>query len=394
MDARKTALRFVILIGILSFFADFTYEGSRSIIGPFLSTLKANAFIVGAVSGLGELLGYGLRLVSGRLADRTRKFWPITIVGYIVQMSSVPLLALAGNWQMAAVLIILERVGKATRNPPRDVMLSHAGHQMGGYGWAFGLHEALDQLGALFGPLAVAGALALRGDYRLAFAALLIPAAINLGLVMLARILYAHPEKMEPDAPPLRGTPRVWAAGLPRAFWVYLSGAALVAAGFADFPLIAFHFAQAGTVSSRFIPVFYAVAMGVSGVGSLVFGRLFDRFGFSVLIALTVGTAFFAPLVFLGGFWPALVGAALWGLGMGVHESIIPAAVAPMVGMDRRASAYGLFTAGYGVAWFLGSAALGLLYGGSLTAVIVVSLVLQLAAVPSFLAVARITRPK
>jgi MFS family permease len=388
MDAKKTAFRFVILIGILSFFADFTYEGSRSIIGPFLSTLKANAFIVGAVSGLGELLGYGLRLVSGRLADRTRKFWPITIVGYVVQMSSVPLLALAGNWPMAAVLIILERVGKATRNPPRDVMLSHAGHQMGGYGWAFGLHEALDQLGALFGPLAVAGALALRGDYRLAFAALLIPAAINLGLVMLARILYAHPEKMEPAAPPIQ------AAGLPRAFWVYLSGAALVAAGFADFPLIAFHFAQAGAVSSRFIPVFYAVAMGVSGAGSLVFGRLFDRFGFSVLIALTIGTAFFAPLVFLGGFWPALAGAALWGLGMGVHESIIPAAVAPMVGTDRRASAYGLFTAGYGVAWFLGSAALGLLYGASLTAVIVVSLGLQLAAVPSFLAVARITRPK
>jgi MFS family permease len=387
MDARRTALRFVILIGILSFFADFTYEGSRSIIGPFLSTLQANAFIVGAVSGFGELLGYGLRLVSGRLADRTRKFWPITIVGYVVQMSSVPLLALAGNWQMAAVLIILERVGKATRNPPRDVMLSHAGHQMGGYGWAFGLHEALDQLGALFGPLAVAGALALRGDYRLAFAALLIPAAINLGLVLLARILYAHPEKMEPDAPPIQ------AVGLPRAFWIYLSGAALVAAGFADFPLVAFHFTQAGTVSSQYIPVFYAVAMGVSGAGSLVFGRLFDRFGFSVLIALTIGTAFFAPLVFLGGFWAALAGAALWGLGMGVHESIIPAAVAPMAGPDRRASAYGLFTAGYGVAWFLGSAALGLLYGFSLYAVVGVSVVLQLAAVPSFLVVSRITRP-
>ena len=387
-DHRQTAVRFVVLIGILSFFADFTYEGSRSILGPFLATLQANAFIVGVVSGLGELLGYGLRVVSGRLADRTQKFWPITIFGYVIQMSSVPLLALAGNWPAAAALIILERIGKATRNPPRDVMLSHAATQAGGYGWAFGLHEALDQFGALFGPLAVAGALALRGDYRLAFAALAVPAAINLGLVVAARLLYPHPEEMEQD------TQDTSSRGLPRVFWIYLAGAVLVAAGFADFPLIAYHFAKASTVPTRFIPVFYAVAMGVSGTGSLVFGRLFDRFGFAVLIVLTVCTALFAPLVFLGGFWGALLGMALWGIGMGVHESIIPAAVAPMVASTRRASAYGLFTAGYGIFWFLGSAALGFLYGVSLSALIATSMVLQLAAVPFFVLAARRRRPR
>jgi predicted MFS family arabinose efflux permease len=379
---RQTALKFVLLIGILSFFADFTYEGSRSILGPYLASLQASAFIVGVVSGLGELLGYGLRLVSGRLADRTQEFWPITIVGYFVQMSSVPLLALAGNWQMAAVLIILERVGKATRNPPRDVMLSHAAKQMG-YGWAFGVHEALDQFGALFGPLTIAGMLALRGDYHLAFAALAVPAMINLSLLLLAHRIYPHPEEMEGSAPDVQ------TRGLPRVFWLYLAGAVLVAAGFADFPLIAYHFAQTSTVSPELIPVFYAVAMGVSGTGSLVFGRLYDRFGFSVLIVLTIIAAIFAPLVFLGGFWAALIGMALWGLGMGVHESIIPAAVAPMVAPQHRASAYGLFTAGYGIFWFLGSAAIGFLYGVSLPAMIAFSVVLQLAAVPWFLSVAR-----
>jgi MFS family permease len=325
--------------------------------------------------------------VSGRLADRTQKFWPITIFGYVIQMSSVPLLALAGNWQMAAVLIILERMGKATRNPPRDAMLSHAAEQAGGYGWAFGLHEALDQLGALFGPLAVAGALALRGDYHVAFAALALPAVINLVLVVTARLLYAHPEKMESHPPDVQ------TQGLPRVFWIYLAGAVLVAAGFADFPLIAYHFAGASTVPSRFIPVFYSVAMAVSGAGSLVFGRLFDKFGFAVLIVLTFVSALFAPLAFLGGFWGALIGVALWGLGMGVHESIIPAAVAPMVASTRRASAYGLFTAGYGVFWFLGSALLGFLYGISLYALIAVSMALQLAAVPMFLSCARRKRP-
>lgn len=380
----RTAFRFVLLIGILSFFADFTYEGSRSILGPFLAVLGASGTVVGVVTGFGELLGYGLRLVSGRLADATGRFWPITIVGYIVQMASVPALALVDTWPKAAVLIILERVGKAVRNPPRDVMLSHAAKQVGGYGWVFGLHEALDQFGAMFGPLAVAAVLAHKGDYHLAFGVLLVPAVINLALVAVARLLYPRPQDLEIGTPP-----NVHGKGLPNVYWVYLAGAALVAAGFADYPIMAFHLSRTGVVTGDWIAIFYAIAMAVSGTGSLVLGRLFDRFGFRVLIALTLVSALFAPLVFLGGFWVALIGAAIWGLGMGVHESIIPAAVAPMVPVQRRASAFGTFTAGYGVFWFLGSAAIGILYDHSVPAVIAFCVITQLAAIPVFAWVGR-----
>jgi MFS family permease len=376
--AQQSALRFIILIGILSFFADFTYEGSRSIIGPYLATLQATGAIVGIVTGFGELLGYGLRLFSGRWADATGRYWPITIFGYVVQMASVPALALTGSWPAAAVLIILERVGKAIRNPPRDVMLSYAGKQVGGYGWAFGLHEALDQFGAMFGPLAVAAVLAHAGSYREAFAVLLVPAVVNLSLVLLARVVYPKPQDMETSRPEIAGS------GLPRLFWIYLVGAILVAAGFADYPLIAFHLSRNGTVAGEWIAIFYAVAMAVSGTGSLIFGKLFDRFGFTVLVVLTLISILFAPLVFLGDFWAALIGAAIWGLGMGVHESIIPAAVAPMVPVNRRASAFGLFTAGYGIFWFIGSAAIGILYDVSLPAVIAFCVLTQLAAVPIF----------
>lgn len=381
---RSMALRFIVLIGILSFFADFTYEGSRSIIGPYLGTLGATGFIIGIVTGFGELLGYGLRLFTGRWADATGRYWPITIFGYVVQMASVPALALTGNWPEAAVLIILERVGKAIRNPPRDTMLSHAGKQVGGYGWAFGLHEALDQFGAMFGPLVVAAILAHKGSYHEAFAVLLIPALINLSLVLLARWLYPKPEDMEASSPPLTG-----GSHLPRLFWIYLAGAALVAAGFADYPLIAYHFSQTHVVPGDWIAIFYSVAMAVSGTGSLVFGRLFDRFGFSVLIVLTLVSAAFAPLVFFGGFWVALAGAAVWGLGMGVHESIIPAAVAPMVPMQRRASAFGLFTAGYGIFWFIGSTIIGVLYDISIPAVVAFCIAAEIAAVPIFILVSR-----
>ncbi|MGB8885929.1 MAG: MFS transporter [Candidatus Korobacteraceae bacterium] len=372
---KAKALRFVLLIGVVSLFADLTYEGSRSITGQFLATLGTSATVVGVVAGLGELLGYGLRLVSGRLSERTQKFWPITLFGYFIQMISVPLLALAGNWQVAALLILVERVGKATRNPPRDVMLSHAAKQIG-YGWGFGVHEALDQLGALFGPLLVAAVVAHRGNYRDAFAVLLVPALLTLTLVTGARFVYPRPEDLETH------TAELHAEGFSRSYWIYLGAAALVAAGFADFQLIAYHFQKADAFKVSWIPILYAVAMGVSGAGSLAFGRMFDRFGTRVLIPLTVVSALFAPFVFFGGFWTAVIGAALWGLGMGVHESIVPAAVAGLVSPQRRPSAYGMFTGAYGVAWFAGSAIEGVLYDHSVTAVVVFCLTIQMLAVP------------
>lgn len=255
-------------------------------------------------------------------------------------------------------------------------MLSYAAQRVAGYGWVFGIHESLDQLGALFGPLVISLVLARRGSYRESFAVLALPALINLCFVGVARWLYPRPQELA--AQTLAGTNK----GLPSVFWVYVLGAGLIAAGFADYPLIAYHFSRAHIVLNEWIAAFYAVAMAVSGSGSLLFGRLFDRYGFRVLIGLTLLSAFFAPLVFLGNFWVALIGVAMWGLGMGAHESIIPAAVAPMVASTHRASAFGIFTAGYGAFWFAGSTAIGVLYGRSLWAAIVFCVLAQLAAIP------------
>jgi MFS family permease len=378
---RSAGFKFVLLIGVVSFFADCTYEGSRSITGPYLAILGASGTAVGVVAGLGELLGYSLRLVSGPLSERTGKFWPVTLFGYFVQMLSIPTLALVSSWPSAAVLIVLERVGKAIRNPPRDVMLSHAAEEMG-YGWGFGLHEAMDQTGALLGPLLVAGVLFSWHEYPKAFGALLLPALIALTMLLVARVTYPQPEDLKVEL-----SPDVQGSGLPSVFWVYLFGAALVAAGFADFALIAFHFQKAGSVPALWVPMLYSVAMATSGAGSLIFGRLFDRRGISVLVPLTLISSLSTPLVFLGNFWSALCGVALWGLGMGVHESIIPAAVAVMVPRQRRGSAFGIFTAGYGVSWLLGSVVIGFLYDLSLPALVAFSFIAQIAAVPLFVKV-------
>jgi MFS family permease len=386
-DSRKTALRFVVLLGVVSLFADMTYEGARSITGPFLAVLGASGTAVGLVAGLGELIGYGLRLVSGYLADRTRRYWSLTLFGYGVNVLAVPMLAMAHRWEAAAALMIAERVGKAIRTPARDVMLAQATHRIG-HGWGFGLHEALDQVGAVTGPMLVALILFGQGTYPLAFAALLVPALLTLGVLTVAWRLFPDPRRLE--ASPAAGpeTDR-----LPAAFWLYVAASALIAAGFADFPLIAYHFQKNQVVGPGGIPVLYAVAMGVDAVAALLLGRWFDRMGLGVLMAATLLSTWFAPLVFLGGAGAALIGVGLWGIGLGAQESILRATVAGMVPTARRGVAYGLFNASYGVAWFLGSAVMGFLYDASPYRLIAFSVAAQLAALPLLWAVARRTIP-
>lgn len=379
---KKTAVRFVILLGFVSLFGDMTYEGARSITGPYLALLGASATAVGFVAGFGELIGYSLRLVSGYLSDRTGRYWAFTLVGYAINLLAVPLLALAGRWEIAATLMIAERVGKALRTPARDAMLSHATKEVG-RGWGFGLHEAMDQIGAMLGPLIVAGVMVIRGSYETGFVVLLLPALLALSVLLAARWLYPRPQELEPVAASVK------TSGLPRIFWLYLAGVALLAAGFADFPLIAFHFEKAGSVSANWIPIFYAVAMGVDALAALIFGRLYDQHGLAVLLAVAFMSAFFAPLVFTSSFWAALAGMALWGISMGAQESVMRAAVAGMVSPDRRGSAYGVFNTGYGLAWFAGSALMGILYDISLPALIAFSVLSQLTAVPVLYRLAR-----
>lgn len=373
------ALNFVILLGVVSLFADMTYEGARSAVGPFLGMLGASAFAIGVVSGGGELVGYALRLWSGRLADRTRHYWAITFAGYALNLLAVPLLALAGNWQVAAALVILERTGKALRTPARDAMLSYATKSTG-RGWGFGLHEALDQIGATVGPLVLTVVIAQNADYRRGFVALLIPAVAALVTLTVAWRLYPRPQDLE-----LPDVSLVASAGFPKAYWVYLSGSALVAAGYADYPLLAYHFGRASTVGLAWIPALYALAMGVDAIAAVIFGRWFDRSGVSVLVASTVLSAGFAPLGFgtRGEF--AVFGTILWGIGMGAQESIMRAAVANMTSPTRRATAYGVFNLGYGLAWFAGSAFMGWIYAHSIGGLMAFSVIAQLLAIPCFI---------
>jgi MFS-type transporter involved in bile tolerance (Atg22 family) len=368
-------LKFIILLGMVSLFADVTYEGARSITGPFLATFGASAAVVGFVAGLGELIGYGLRIASGYYVDKTQQYWAITISGYLINLISVPLLALANQWWIAAGLIILERIGKAIRTPPRDAMLSHAGHQIG-LGFGFGVHEALDKIGAMLGPLMISIILFCKGDYQYGFAILSIPALCAIIILFYAKNIYQNPQSLEIKKE------NFTFKKMRNPFWLYLSASSLIAAGYADFSLMAYHFHKEAILTTLWIPIFYAIAMGINTLTAPLLGWIYDRQGFLILIIINFFSCFFAPLVFLGKEKLALLGIILWGIGYGAQASLMRAIIAQMTPKNKRASSYGIFNASFGIFWFFGSFLMGLLYDYSKLYLVVFSIVIQLLAIP------------
>jgi MFS family permease len=355
----------------VSLFADLCYEGMRSGIGPYLALMGASGTAVGIVSGTGEAVGYALRYWSGSLADRTHAYWAITISGYAVNLVAVPLLALAGGWPMVAALVAFERMGKGFRSPAKSTLTSFAASDLGA-GRAFAINEAMDQVGGLLGPLAVAGVLAWKGEtlsgFGWAFVLLAVPAAISVAVLLRARRLYPDPRQIEGDQPADA------AAKLGPSYRIYLLGVALVAIGLADWPLLAYHLEKANVLDAKWLPIAYSAAMGFDGLVSLSAGLWFDKnrarggTGAAVLATFVIAGAAYAVFAFessatLRVF--AIAGVALWSLVHAATNSIGKAMIAALVPRAQRGRAYGTYYLVFGIAWWAGSVLLGALYDRS-----------------------------
>ena len=392
------AMLFLILFGVVSLFSDMTHEGASSIRGAYLALMGASAGVIGFVSGLGELIGYSMRYVFGKLTDRTRKYWPMTILGYVLDVLAVPALALVGErgWVWACLLLVIQRMGKAIKKPAKDTIMSFAASQEGA-GRSFGLQELLDQIGAFLGPvlLYLVMLLRTRGDtfrtYSLCFAVLAVPGAITLVLLLFTRYKFPNPERFEPE-------PRQYIPfRMKRSFVLYIAGISCFAFGFIDYSLIIMHVSRvytglaaglaetAALVTEGTLPLLYAGAMLVDAVAALVFGYLYDRIGVKALMISTLLSSVFAVFVFSMDSVPMLlIGVALWGVGMGAQESVLKAVVTSIVPKDSRATGYGVFECSFGVFWFLGSWLMGILYDVSIPAMAAVSVAAQLAAIPLY----------
>ena len=394
------AMIFIILFGIVSLFSDMTHEGASSIRGAYMSLLGASAGAIGFVSGLGELIGYSMRYVFGRLTDKTKRYWLMTIAGYVLDVLAVPALALVGEhgWIAACGLLIIQRMGKAIKKPAKDTIMSFAASQEG-VGKSFGIQEVLDQIGAFLGPVLLYIVMLFKTEgstfeiYSRCFAVLAVPGAITILLLLITKYKFPNPENFEPEEK--RFTP----FKVKKEFIFYIAGISLFAFGFIDYSIIIMHVSKTYTnisaqltetsslVNSGTLPLLYAGAMLVDAVAALVFGLMYDKKGVKALAWSTVISAPFAILVFGTKSTSALLlGIALWGVGMGAQESILKAAVTKMVPKSSRATGYGVFECSFGVFWFRGSWLLGVLYDISIPAMITVSVVSQLAAIPLYIA--------
>lgn len=386
-DKKKKTLSavmiFILLMGIVSLFSDMTHEGGRSVLGKYLNMTGASAATIGFISGLGELLGYGLRIISGRIADKHKNYWTLVIIGYVIQVLAIPALALVpeNGWIFACGLVLIERLGKAIKKPAKNTLVSFAASKVG-QGKGFALMEFLDQLGAFLGPFIVFGVCYFKGTenlfgtYHLSFAILGIPALITIALVVMSRFLFPHPEtfeKAKDDEEKFR---------FKKSFVFYMIAICLFAFGFVDFTLITLHSANSGVIPEEYLSLLYAGAMVIDAFAALFFGWLFDKIGMKALMISTLLCSAFGFLVFLTDK-PALMiaGIAIWGIGMGAQESIMKAAVSQIIPRNMRSTGFGIFETGFGIFWFLGSWIMGILYDVNTVVMVVVSAATMLSAI-------------
>jgi len=388
------ALAFIFLMGIVSLFSDMTHEGGRSILGEYLNIAGASAATIGFVSGIGELCGYSLRIISGLIADKTKSYWKLVIIGYVMQVLAIPALALVpeNGWIWACGLVILERIGKAVKKPAKNTLVSFASSEIG-EGKGFAYMEFLDQLGAFLGPVIlfvislVKGTGNLFDTYRLCFLILGIPAVITIALVVAAKIKYPNPEMFEKK----KDEPQEFK--VQKSFIFYMIAICMFAFGFVDFTLITLHAAKTSYFPTETLSLLYAAAMVVDAFAALFFGWLFDKIGLKALIFSTFASMFFAPFVFLGNNAVLMgVGIILWGVGMGAQESIMKAAVSKIIPRSMRSTGFGIFETGFGIFWFLGSWALGALYDINIAALVTVSAVVQLLAILFYVVCIRVDK--
>jgi len=378
---KRNAFLFLLLLGIISLLSDFTHEGARSIYGSYLGLIGASALVISFTSGLGEFIGQAFRLVTGPIADKTKKYWLMMFIGYALNLLVIPLLMFvdASIWEVAIILILLERVGKGIRAPAKSALTSFTASHLGA-GKSFAIQEAMDQFGAFLGPIFVFVVLSLNkgselDGYQLAFGLLGIFAILTLIILAISRYKYPHPDELETtkSKQSIRGN---------KAFKFYMIAVALIAFGFIDYPVLAFHMSDQYLIDITYIPLLYALAMGVDAIAALIFGHYFDKKGIVSLIWAIAITLFMAPIFFLStSLTGIIIGVILWGIGMGAQESILKAVVSTMVSKEKRATAYGIFYTVFGSAWFIGSLLIGVFYEINVLFVVLFSTTVELLAV-------------
>ncbi|MGJ7046064.1 MULTISPECIES: MFS transporter [Thermoanaerobacterium] len=375
---KKVAISVILLLGIVSAFGDITYEGARSVYGPYLKLLGANALIVGIVTGIGEFLASAIRIPVGYAIDKTSKPWLWTILGYGM-LISVPLLAITGKWPIAALLIILERTGKAIRSPGKDTILSHVSKKIG-TGLGFGLHELLDQIGGIIGPLIFTFVISFAGSYKTGFILMWIPAILTVIFVIYARSKVTNPAELEKNTKNASKNVDLLNKNFSRQYLYYMLFIFFAMLGFANYPIISYHFLSHKVLSQDAIPLLYALAMAVDGVSAVFIGKFYDKKGFLSLAVLPISTFLMTFMVFSNMPVLAIVSMLIWGFITSMQETTMRSVITDITYISERGKAFGVFSAVTGFSMFLGSTIFGYLYAHSINFIFLYSIIAEMIA--------------
>jgi MFS family permease len=351
---RKTAYTAILVMGIVSMLGDIVYESGRGIAPDYLLFLGASALMVGVVSGAGEFIGYAMRLVSGGLADRTRAYWFFIFVGYGLILA-IPLMGFTTSFELVMLLLVLERLGKALRAPSRDAVVSIVSKGIGS-GKAFGLHEAIDQIGAIVGPLIIGGVMFYTlNNYSISFKFLLVPYALML-------VAMAHTYSRIGKTVNIETKNTASSKGsLNKSFWLYSGAILFNAVGLIPVALILFKGSSIVQPLGEnwIVPFLYVVVQLVDAPMALVSGVFFDRIGVKVLVVPFVLSIFPAFLILYGGLVGVVAACIVYGLVLGMQESIYRAAVVNLAPLSIRGYAYGIFNVALGIGTLFSGAVFG-----------------------------------
>ena len=377
------AVRAIIIFGVISLLGDMVYESARGANSQYFELIGISAAKVGLVFGIGEFLGFFLRLISGVISDKSKKPWAFMFIGYGM-LFFVPLMGFTKNWNILFVLILMERIGKAIRNPSKDTVLSAISEDQVGVGLAFGLQEALDQVGAFLGPLIFTAVFYFTGkntlaEYSLGYKFLFMP------FVLLMLFLY-YSYRVITREDLLKNEYREFKSEkLQPIFWMYMAFTFFATLGFLNFSTLGYHMKSQNILTDGKITLIYSVAMIIDALTALIVGRLYDKLkeksgkkevGILVLGAIPVVTLLLPFFGLTMSKSLIIVSMIIFGIIMGTHETIMRSAIADITPFDKRGTGYGVFNTGYGLALFLGATITGYLYDKNLNTVILIMTVL------------------
>ncbi|MDD5600200.1 MAG: MFS transporter [Actinomycetota bacterium] len=374
------AVTAIIIFGIISMLGDMVYESARSANSQYFNLLGISAATVGLVFGIGEFLGYFLRLIAGILSDKSGKYWLFIFLGYGMLLA-VPLIGFTRNWNIIVVLILIERIGKSLRNPARDTVLSGVAENQVGVGFAFGIQEALDQVGAFVGPLIFTLVFYLAekngvAQYQTGYKILFIP------FVLLIFFLFYAWRRIERDKLIPDSTKREFhSEHLKPVFWIYTAFTFFCTLGFVNFSLIGYHLKDNNLMSDGNITLLYSVAMFVDAIAALIIGKAYDHIkkrtgmekgGLLVLVIIPILSLLLPFLTLRNTVMPIIIGMVIFGIVIGTHETIMRSAIADIAPFSKRGTGYGIFNTSYGLALLGGAALMGWLYDLNRIGIIIV----------------------